>query len=123
MSIDNDNDEGEKSPSGLLPSPKIASFATISHKGVCRASCHLPHFNMFLRLIVDMVKTPSQLHIFLVLVEYLVSFHVMDSIENMQGFMGFMGSLTATELKKTTSIPHDPPLNDLFCTMEPSEYK
>ena len=69
-----------------------------------------------------MVKTP-QSTTFLVLVEHLVSFHVMDSIENMQGFMGFMGSLTATELKKTTLIPNDPPLNDLFCMMEPSEYK
>ena len=77
---------------------------------------------LFLRLIVDMVKTPLSTT-FLVLVEHLVSFHVMDSIENMQGFMGFMGSLTATELKKTTSIPPDPPLNDHFCIMEPSQYK
>ena len=69
-----------------------------------------------------MVKTP-QSTTFLVLVEHLVSFHVMDSIENMQGFMGFMGSLIATELNKTTSIPPDPPLNDHFCIMEPSQYK
>ena len=31
--IENDDEDGEKPPSSLLPRTKIASFATISHKG------------------------------------------------------------------------------------------